>query len=148
MSSIVYFILKYSPEKIVNFSWDNALRFEGDTGPYLQYTYARANSILEKTSKIKKFDTKNLKNDKEIRILKILSKYPNILERSANELKPYLLADFLYNLAVAFNEFYQTVPVLKSEDKLRIARLKLVESVKIVLGIGLGLLSIPVLEKM
>lgn len=148
LSSIIYFILKYSPEKIVNFSWDNALRFEGDTGPYLQYTYARANSILEKTSKTKKFDVENLKDEKEIRILKLLSKYPNILERSANELKPHLLADFLYSLANAFNEFYQTIPVLKSEDKLKNARLKLVESIKTVLCAGLELLGIPVLEKM
>ena len=147
LGSIVYFIVKYSPEKTVNFSWDNALRFEGDTGPYLQYAYARASSILEK-ARIKKFDIKNLKDEKEIKVIKLLSKYPSVLEKSAIELKPHLLANYLYDLVDSFNEFYQSIPVLKAEEELRNARLKLVEAVKIVLGTGLGLLGIPILEKM
>jgi len=147
LGSIVYFIVKYSPEKTVNFSWDNALRFEGDTGPYLQYAYARANSILEK-AKIKKFDVKNLKDEKEINVIKLLSKYPSVLEKSAGELKPHLLANYLYDLVDSFNEFYQSIPVLKAEEELKNARLKLVEAVKIVLGTGLALLGIPILEKM
>ena len=148
LGSIVYFIVKYSPEKIVNFSWENALRFEGDTGPYLQYTYARANSILEKAGKVKSFDTKNLKDEKELKILKLMSKYPEILEKSAKELRPHFLANYLYNLADAFNEFYQFLPVLKSEEKLKNARLKLVEAVRMIFKSGLYLLGIPVLEKM
>jgi len=147
LGSIVYFIVKYSPEKTVNFSWDNALRFEGDTGPYLQYAYARANSILEK-ARIKKFDVKNLKDEKEIKVIKLLSKYPSVLEKSSDELKPHLLANYLYDLVDSFNEFYQSIPVLKSEEELKNARLKLVEAVKIVLGTGLELLGIPILEKM
>jgi arginyl-tRNA synthetase len=148
LGSIVYFIVKYSPEKIVNFSWENALRFEGDTGPYFQYTYARANSILEKADKIKNFDMKNLKDEKEIKIIKLLSKYPDILEKSARELKPHFLANYLYDLADAFNEFYQFLPVLKAEEKLKNARLKLVDSVRTIFKSGLYLLGIPVLEKM
>jgi len=147
LASIVYFIVKYSPEKIVNFSWENALRFDGDTGPYLQYTYARANSILEKV-KVKKFDTRNLKDEKELKIIKLIAKYPRILEKSAGELRPHFLANYLYDLADAFNNFYQFVPVLKAEEKLRDARLKLVESVRTVLKSGLYLLGIPILEKM
>jgi len=148
LSSIVYFIAKYSPEKIVNFSWENALRFEGDTGPYLQYTYARANSILEKAGKVKNFDTKNLKEEKELKIIKFLSKYPSILKKSAKELRPHFLANYLYDLADAFNEFYQFLPVLKAEEKLKNARLKLVEAFRTVFKSGLYLLDIPVLEKM
>ena len=148
LSSIVYFIAKYSPEKIVNFSWENALRFEGDTGPYLQYTYARANSILEKAGKVKNFDTKNLKEEKELKIIKLLSKYPIILKKSAKELRPHFLANYLYDLADAFNEFYQFLPVLKAEEKLKNARLKLVEAFRTVFKSGLYLLDIPVLEKM
>jgi arginyl-tRNA synthetase len=147
LGSIVYFIVKYSPEKIVNFSWENALRFEGDTGPYLQYTYARANSILSK-AKSKSFDTKNLKDEKELKLIKFISKYPSILEKSANELKPHILANFLYDMADAFNEFYQFLPVLKAEEKIKNARLKLVESVRTVFRSGLYLLGIPILEKM
>jgi arginyl-tRNA synthetase len=148
LGAIVYFIVKYSPEKIVNFSWENALRFEGDTGPYLQYTYARANSILSKANKIKSFDAKNLKDDKELKLIKFISKYPSILEKSANELKPHILANYLYDLADAFNEFYQFLPVLNAEEKIKNARIKLVESIRTVFKSGLYLLGIPVLEKM
>jgi len=147
LGSIVYFIVKYSPEKIVNFSWENALRFEGDTGPYLQYTYARANSILSK-AKPKSFDAKNLKDEKELKLIKFISKYPSILEKSANELKPHILANYLYDLADAFNEFYQFLQVLNAEEKIKNARLKLVESVRTVFRSGLYLLGIPILEKM
>jgi len=148
LGSIIYFILKYSPEKMVNFSWENALNFEGDTGPYLQYTYARANSILDKANKVKNFDLKILKDQKEFKIIKLLSKYPSILEKSAKELRPHYLASYLYDLADAFNEFYQSLPVLKVEEKLRNSRLKIVESVKTVLKSGLYLLGIPIMEKM
>jgi arginyl-tRNA synthetase len=148
LGSLVYFIVKYSPEKIVNFSWENALRFEGDTGPYLQYTYARANSILEKAGKVKSFDTKNLKDEKELKILKLMSKYPEILEKSAKELRPHFLANYLYDLADAFNEFYQFLPVLNAEENIKNARLKLVDSVRNIFKSGLYLLGIPILEKM
>jgi arginyl-tRNA synthetase len=147
LGSLVYFIAKYSPEKIVNFSWENALRFEGDTGPYLQYTYARANSILSK-AKVKSFDTKNLKDEKEIKLIRFISKYPSILEKSANELKPHILASYLYDLADAFNEFYQFLPVLNAEENIKNARLKLVDSVRTIFKSGLYLLGIPILEKM
>jgi arginyl-tRNA synthetase len=148
LGSIVYFIVKYSPEKIVNFSWENALRFEGDTGPYLQYTYARANSILSKANKIKSFDTKNLKDEKELKLIKFISRYPSILEKSSNELKPHILANYLYDLADAFNEFYQFLPVLNAEEKIRNARIKLVESIRTIFNSGLYSLGIPILEKM
>jgi arginyl-tRNA synthetase len=148
LSSIIYFILKYSPEKIVNFSWNRALKFEGDTGPYLQYTYARSNSILRKAEKVKDFDAKLLKDEREIRILKLLAKYPEILERCAKELRPHYLAGYLHELADSFNEFYQNVPVLKAEKSLRDVRLKLVESVRNVLRGGLTLLAIPIVEHM
>ena len=148
LGSIVYFILKYSPEKMVNFSWENALRFEGDTGPYLQYTYARASSILKKIDKIKNFDAKYLKDQKEINVLKLLARYPDILEKSVKDLRPHYLANYLYDLSDAFNQFYQSLPVLKSEENLRNARLKLVDSIKTVLKNGLYLLGIPIMEKM
>ena len=148
LGSIVYFILKYSPESIVNFSWDNALRFDGNTGPYLQYTYARSKSILKKSKGVKKFDVKQLKDSKEIKIIKLIAKYPSVLSKSADELRPNFLADYLNELADNFNEFYQSLPVLKAEENLRNARLKLVEAFGVVLKSGLNLLDIPVLEEM
>ncbi len=147
LSSIIYFILKYSPEKIVNFSWKRALKFEGDTGPYLQYTYARINSLLKK-GKYENFDGRYLKEEKEKKILKLLAKYPEILEKCRKELRPHYLANYLHKLADSFNEFYQNIPILKSEEKFKNARLKLVECVKNVLKTGLTLLMIPLIERM
>jgi len=147
VGAVRYNIIKITPEKNVMFDWNEVLRFDGNTGAYLQYTYARANSILKK-AKLEKFDAKYLKDEKEKEILKLLSKYPQILEKVLDELKPHHIANYLYELADAFNRFYQSLPVLKSEKELRNARLKLVESVKTVMKSGLYLLGIPALEKM
>lgn len=150
LSAIKYDILKISPEKSILFSWDRALKFEGDTGPYLLYTYARANSILRKAKikEIKNYDSSLLKDKKEVLIIKLLAKYPEILRKSAKDLKPHYLANYLHELADVFNEFYQNIPVLKADKELKIVRLKLVESVKIILKNGLKFLGIDVLEKM
>jgi len=150
LGAIVYFINKYAPEKTVNFTWEQALSFEGDTGPYLQYTYARAGAILRKAEKkIGKFDAKNLADAREIAVLRMLARYPFILEKAAKELRPHYLADYLHGLADAFNNFYQNVPVLKAETaNQKNARLKLVESVKIVMKGGLHLLGIEAPEEM
>ncbi|MEM5814505.1 MAG: arginine--tRNA ligase [Candidatus Aenigmatarchaeota archaeon] len=151
LGAIIYFINKYAPEKTVNFIWDQALSFEGDTGPYLQYTHARAGSILDKAKagKVGKFDAADLADDREIAVLKLLAKYPNVLQKSAADLRPHYLADYLHSLADAFNNFYQNVPVLKAETEgQRNARLKLVESVKTVLKSGLYLLGMEAPEKM
>jgi arginyl-tRNA synthetase len=147
VGAVRYSVIKVGNDKNVNFTWDEALRFEGNTGPYLQYTYARANSILEKAD-LKSFEASLLKDDIEKNVLKLLSKYPTILETALNELKPYLIANYLHEIANEFNNFYQTLPVLKAEKGLREARLKLVDSVKTVLENGLNLLGIPVMDKM
>ena len=151
LGAILYFINKYAPEKTVNFTWEQALSFEGDTGPYLQYTHARAGSILAKAGvkKAGKFDAAELSDSREIAILKLISKYPSVLDRAAKDLKPHYLADYLHGLADAFNNFYQNVPVIKAGTKgQKNARLKLTESVKTVLASGLQMLGIEAPEEM
>lgn len=148
VGALRYELEKISPEKIIVFDMDDALRLNGNAAPYLQYTCTRASSILSKTGKLKDFDARQFKDPMEINVLKLLSKFPDTIERSVKDLRPHYMANYLYDLSVAFNEFYQFLPVLKAEDKLKNARLKLVESVKIVLEIGLELLGIPILEKM
>ncbi len=149
VAAVRYGIVKVSPEKNIIFNLAESLKFEGDTGPYLQYTHARANSILEKAEKIKKFDAILLKEQQEIAILKMLANYPSIVEKSAHELKPHYLAEYLHQLADAFNSFYQNIKVLKAETaELRDARLKLVEATRAVLKSGLHLLGIEALERM
>lgn len=150
LAAIVYFILKYAPEKTVNFSWNAALAFEGDTGPYLQYTYARAASILKKAKvkRVGKFDSKLLTDPKEVAVLKLLAQYPATLAKAARDLRPHYLAGYLFNLADVFNQFYQALPVIRADRPLRAARMKLVEATKTVLKNGLELLAIAAPEKM
>jgi arginyl-tRNA synthetase len=147
--AIKYSILKVAPERNVTFSW-KALQFEGDTGPYLQYACARINSILRKYGK--KLDTKVdfslLKTEEEINLIKILSSFDNIIEEAERTSKPNIIANYLYNLAQEFSNFYIKCPVLKAEENLRKARLLLASSVRQVLENGLGILGIEVLEKM
>ena len=148
VGAIIYYILKYSPEKTVNFTWSEAMRFEGDTGPYLQYTHARARSILAK-EKAKSFDAKHLTDEKEKAVLRMLAQWPSVLKKSATDLQPHQVAEYLHKLADSFNEFYQTIRVIQAEnDKLKGARLKLVEAVSEVLKTAMTLLAVPSPDKM
>lgn len=148
--AIKYAILKVSPEKNVTFEWEHALAFEGDTGPYLQYAYARICSIIAKHDKKLKHDIDYilLKEEAETNIAKILSEFPNVVKEAEEGLKPSLIANYLYSLAKSLSEFYHSCNVLKEEDDLKNARLVLIDSVRQVLKNGLNLLGIDVLERM
>jgi arginyl-tRNA synthetase len=149
LAAIVYYILKYDPEKPVNFMWGPALGFEGDSGPYLQYVHTRCASILRKAKKkVVKFDGSLLKDSREKLLLSLLAQYPSVLARAAKDMRPHYVAGYLYNLANAFSAFYEALPVLRADHGVREARLKLVEAVKIVLAGGLHLLGIASPERM
>jgi arginyl-tRNA synthetase len=149
-SAIKYSILRVSPDKNVVFDWETALSFEGDTGPYLQYAYARICSIIRKYGKKieKKADLSLLKEDSEAEVIKKLNDFPGIIESSTKHLTPHLIANYLYELSQKFSEFYHKCPVLQAEEELKKARLLLVSCVKQVLKNGLYLLGITALEKM
>jgi len=140
-------MLNIDSKKTIKFDWEQALDFEGKSGPYLQYSYVRAFNILNK-AKIKKYDASLLKEEIEIKLIKKIAAFPYIIKQSADQYSPNILSNYLFELAQDFNSFYHASPVLKAEEGLKNARLKLVETVKFVLGTGLELLSIPVLEKM
>ncbi|MBW2984436.1 arginine--tRNA ligase [Candidatus Woesearchaeota archaeon] len=148
--AIKYSILRVSPDKNVVFDWKIALSFEGDTGPYLQYAYARICSILRKYGKKvgNKADLSLLKEDAEAKLIKKLNDFPRIVSSSTKHLTPHLIANYLYELSQSFSEFYHSCPVLQAEEELKKARLLLVSCVKQVLKNGLNLLGIEVLEKM
>jgi len=147
--ALKYSILKVSATKSVIFNWKHALSFEGDSGPYLQYAYARICSILKKNRiNITNPDSKLIDGKLEIGLIKHLSEYPNLLKKAAEDREPHLIATYLYVLAQKFNEFYHAYPVLKEEKHLRNARLGLIKCVNHVLKSGLHLLGIDVLEKM
>ena len=146
--AVKYGILKVSPEKNVTFSWENALSFEGETSPYIQYAYARISSILAKDNINPKADLNLLKERGEIELVKSLSHFPDIVLKAASELKPHLIASFLYSLAQQFNEYYHAHNILKADEKTKDARLLLISAARQVLRNGLDLLGIDVLEKM
>ncbi len=151
---IAYAALKFSMVNRENnkdfvFDWDKALAFEGETGPYLQYTYARINSILRKYGKsLGRYDASLLKEPQEQEIVKMLSNFENTIEKASKNLKAIILARYLIDLAQLFNNFYHSVAVLKAEEESKKARLALITAVKEVLNKGLYILGIEVLEKM
>ncbi len=146
--AVKYGILRVSPEKNVIFDWQHALSFEGESCPYIQYAYARISSILAKGKINIKADLSLLKEKEEMELVKILSNFPEITIKATNDLKPHLIANYIYSLAQKFNEYYHKHQVLKAEGKIKDARLLLISAVRQVLKNGLSLLGIDVLEKM
>jgi len=148
--AIKYSILRVSPEKNVVFSWEQALSFEGETCPYIQYAYARISSILKKHGK--KVDSKInfslLDKAEEIDIMTKLSEFNELVDSATGQLKPHFIANYSYELAKAFNEYYHKYNILKEKEDVKKARLMLIECVRHVLKNSLGLLGIDVLEKM
>ncbi|MBI2565106.1 arginine--tRNA ligase [Candidatus Woesearchaeota archaeon] len=133
------------------FDWDKILDFEGDTGPYVQYTHARACAILRK-AKEQKIDQEKIDysvfSAKEHALITELSRLHLILKDCLNNYKPHILAQYLIKLCRLFNEFYHSSPVLQSEESLRSARLLLVDCTRQVLNTGLKLLGINTPEEM
>ncbi len=150
IAAIFYNDLSTDRIKNIVFEWNRMISFDGRSGPYIQYTHARANSILKKAkAKPTLKNVKNLSTETETELIKLISRYPSIIKKSAGHYKPHYLALYLFELANKFNEFYQTTPVIKADSKsLTDARLKLVDSVKIVLKSGLYLLGIEAPDKM
>ena len=142
-------ILKTDPGKDMLYDPKESVSFEGETGPYVQYTYARLSSIIRKSEKMpKKVDYSLLKSDIEHKIIKQLSIFPQIISDSATNYKPHLLTRYLLDLSQLANEFYHNSPILKEEKALKEARLVLIECVRNVIKLGLSLMDIDVLERM
>jgi arginyl-tRNA synthetase len=150
MGALKYDMIKTSPEKVIVFDWDRALSLQGNTGPYLQYTHARACSILRKAKakKIPKFDPSLLTDKEEKALLRILLRFSESVAASERDLRPHYIANYAYDLATRFNEFYETLPVIKAEKKIMNARLALTECVRIALKNSLNLLGINAPERM
>lgn len=146
VGAVKYSILKNNLGKAILFDLDEALNFEGDTGPYIQYSYARASSILSK-AKSKKGKSQILElDDSEIKLVKKLFQFPEIIEKAYKDLNPSYIANYSYQLAKTFNEFYHSCPVINSKQE--IFRINLVKSFRQVLKNSLNLLGIDVIEKM
>lgn len=147
LSAIKYFLLKVEYSKDITFNPEEAINFEGDSGPYLQYSYARASSILRKAKSKRKLEIKiiDLKQE-EIELIKKLAEFPEIVKNVEKQLNPSILANYSFSLAKLFNEFYHSCPVIGSLEES--FRLKLVQAFRIVIKNSLFLLGIEVMEEM
>jgi arginyl-tRNA synthetase len=150
IGALKYALVEVDPSKPVVFTWDRVLDFEKNSAPYIQYSHARAGSILRKAArKPEKADYALLKEQMEHDIVLMLARFPEVFIEAADNLKPNLIADFANSLADKFNTFYNAFPVLKAKpEELSDARLALVEATKIVLGNALNLLGIEAPERM
>ncbi len=148
LAAIKYAMLSQDIRKTIIFNEGEITRFEGNTGPYLQYTYARASSIMRKSGKKPDFKKAHIVslNEKEVSLVNKLSRFPDIVKHSAETYNPALIANYAYELSQIFNEFYHNSQVLGSleED----FRLILTQATRFVLKNSLSLLGIAVLEEM
>jgi arginyl-tRNA synthetase len=151
VGTIRYEMIKPDLDKIITFDLKNSLRLEGDTCSYIQYSYARASRILEKTQTTPNFDSGSelLISDFEKNLIKKIAMFDVRVNDSVKNLSPKVIAKYSYDLAVAFSSFYEHVKVLASETpELLNARLCLVVSFQKTLMLSLGLLGIDAPERM
>nr|WP_303715228.1 arginine--tRNA ligase [Methanoculleus marisnigri] len=146
IAAIRYDIVKVSPEKSTVFNWKEALDFERQSGPYIQYAHARACSILEKAGEFEQ--VYRYETEHEIALARHLARFPAAIEQTIEELRPHLLASYARELADLFNAFYHYDPVLKSEGETRSSRLTLVDAVRNTLKESLEILGIDALRSM
>ncbi len=160
VGAVIFNDLSGNRIKDIVFSWEDALSFEGETGPYVQYTYARACSVLrkgmegqdwngEEASVLNRdFDPALLTGEAEFTLIKQLSLFTERVEQAAVKMEPSIVTRFLVDTAQAFNRFYHDCPILIDNSDLRTARLALVTGVKIALRNGLKLIGIQAPERM
>lgn len=146
LSAIKYFLLKVDIKKNMIFNPKESISFDGDTGPYLLYSYARAKSILRKVKKSDLIPIINKLDEKEIELIKKISEFSETAEKAYFQRNPSIIANYSYQLAQIFNEFYHECPVMGSDQEK--FRLLLVESFAQVLKNALNLLGIETLEEM
>ena len=149
LGALHYFLLSVSPSKDMLFNPRESLSFNGDTGPYVQYTGARISSMLRKAGKTPPADYRLLSGDAEWELIKLIASYNETLAAAAVQMDPSLLSAYLYDLAKAFSRFYHDCPILQAETpELSAARLDLSRAVLAVLKNALELVCIPFLESM
>ncbi len=145
LGALKFFMLKTNPKKDTVYNPKESISFDGYTGPFIQYTHARISNILKKGKKIKNIKklTFNNINKEEVKLMKILLDFPEIIKKSGLEYNPSILTNYLFNLAKVYNNFYQNHSVLNAEtENLKNIRLQLSKETKNILNKGLELLGI------
>lgn len=149
IGAVKYAVLAQNRLTDVTFTWDKILSLDGNSAPYLQYAHARARSILRKAGReVGGGSAYVLKETQELALAHLLPKFPEVVYFAAQEFKPNLIANYLYELAGRFSSFYATSPVIDATQGVRSARLALTEAVALTLKNGLNLLGIQVPDEM
>ena len=148
VSAIKYSILKQSIGGDIIYDFDKSISFEGDSGPYLQYSYARANSVLEKAQKENILPDPHAFPLEIFEVEKLLYKFPEIIERSAKEYEPHYIANYLIEVARAYNSFYGNMMIVNKDDKTSPYKVALTYAFTFVMKTGLHLLGIRAPKKM
>ena len=152
LGALKYFIIKVDPKKTMLFNPEESIDFNGNTGPFIQYTHARICSILRKASV--SYTPEDITKDicpeaKEIRLVKLLSLYPSKVAEAGAALSPAIIANYAYDLAKEFNQYYHDTPILKEENQALLKyRLELIAVLARTLRSAMGLLGIELPERM
>ena len=145
--AVRYNMLRVQPEKPLVFRWEDALNFEGNSAPFVQYAHARACSILKKANGYNKsIDFSELNDTYEIKLIKTLAKFPSVIKEAGEKSRIHLIPLYAHELAASFNLFYTYVPVLKGDNK--DVRLALVDCTRVVLSNALYLMGLNAPEEM
>ncbi|MBC8767521.1 arginine--tRNA ligase [Arenibacter sp. BSSL-BM3] len=153
LGALKYYILKVDPKKRILFNPEESVDFQGNTGPFIQYTYARIQSILRKAEELE-YDLNSTPkltdlHEKEKELIKQLQLFPDTIQLAADNFSPALIANYTYDLVKEFNSFYQNVSILgEQEENKKIFRVQLAKKVSDVIKSGFGLLGIQVPERM
>ncbi len=149
LSALKFYLLKYSAHKDFTFNPKESISFEGETGPYLQYSLVRAKKIKKKLKSSSKINYKLLIHPAEQELIKDFESLSEVLEKAAKAYSPHAIAVYAYNLSSSFNKFYEQCPVINAEDKeLQKARSVLIESYINIMSSCLWLLGIEPVEQM
>ena len=154
LGALKYFILKVDPRKNMTFNPKESIDFNGNTGPFIQYTHARICSVLRKAKEQnvvlpEHFDTEIQLSEKEIGLVQQLAKFDTVVEDAGKEYSPALIANYIYDLVKEYNQFYHDFSILKEENEnLKIFRLLLSYNVAKIIRLGMSLLGIEVPDRM
>lgn len=150
IGAIKYPLLARDNTKLATFDWESALDFNGHAAPYIQYAYVRTSSLLKRaeTALPGSLIPKHELDPKEIELIEMISEWPEVVQRAAKDFKTLYITNHAYDLSKAFNEFYNSCPVLKAEPGTRDFRLRLVAAAREAIGSSLRVLNIPIPEVM
>ncbi|BAJ51146.1 arginyl-tRNA synthetase [Candidatus Caldarchaeum subterraneum] len=149
VAAIRYFLIRADPDKMIVFDSEEASDIEGDTGPYIQYAYARATRILEKAdTQPNPQNPPTTLDPKEIMLIKQIGMLPLVYEEAVRNLSVKRIATYLRELAFAFNDFYENCPVLSADEKVKVFRLALVEAFRSAVSSAADAAGIPLVEEM